>query len=117
MYQIAADIRDMYLYKKLSVQVGSWCKGGTILSRQKIKGRQCTTHKIRYRQRKITLIVHFLIKARTFAYIVVDHDLTNDFSHDSKQNRSKNSLFLGKIVKIMCKNRDIRKNICRLHIC
>ena len=27
--------------------------------------------------------------------IVVHHDLTNDFSHNSKQNRSQKSLFLG----------------------
>ena len=28
MYQEAADIRDVYLYKKFSVQVESWYKGG-----------------------------------------------------------------------------------------
>ena len=28
MYQEAADIRDVYLYKKFSVQVGSWYTGG-----------------------------------------------------------------------------------------
>ena len=28
MYQEATDIRDVYLYKKLSVQVGSWYTGG-----------------------------------------------------------------------------------------
>ena len=28
MYQEAADIRDMYLYKKFAVQVGSWNTGG-----------------------------------------------------------------------------------------
>ena len=38
-YQEAADIRDAYLYKKLSVQVGSWYTGGgTMFFRQKIKG-------------------------------------------------------------------------------
>ena len=57
MYQEAANIRDVYLYKKLSVQVGSWYMGA-LFYRQKIK--RC--HKIRYRQREITLIVHFLKK-------------------------------------------------------
>ena len=38
MYQEAADIRDVYLYKKLSMQVGSWYTGGTMFYRQKIKG-------------------------------------------------------------------------------
>ena len=39
MYQEAADIRDVYLYKKFAVQVGSWYKGGggAMLYRQKIK--------------------------------------------------------------------------------
>ena len=41
MYQEAADIRDVYLYKKFAVQVGSWYMGGgggTMIYRQKIKG-------------------------------------------------------------------------------
>ena len=38
MYQEAADIRDVYLYKKFAVQVGSWYMGGTMFYRQKIKG-------------------------------------------------------------------------------
>ena len=40
MYQEAADIRDVYLYKKFSVQVGSWYTGGGVMMfhRQKIKG-------------------------------------------------------------------------------
>ena len=49
--------------------------------------------------------------------IVVDHDLTKDFSHNSKQNMSQNSLFLGKIVQILCKNREKWENISRIHIC
>ena len=28
MYQEAADIRDVYLYNKFAVQVGSWYTGG-----------------------------------------------------------------------------------------
>ena len=41
MYQEAADIRDVYLYKKFAVQIGSWYTevgGGTMFYRQKIKG-------------------------------------------------------------------------------
>ena len=38
MYQEAADIRDVYLYKKFDVQVGSWYTGGTMFYRQKTKG-------------------------------------------------------------------------------
>ena len=40
MYQEAADIRDVYLYIKFAVQVGSWYTGGggTMFYRQKIKG-------------------------------------------------------------------------------
>ena len=49
--------------------------------------------------------------------IVVDHDLTNDFSHNSKLKRSQNSLFLGKIVQILCKNREKWEIISRVHIC
>ena len=66
-YQEAAYIRDMYLYKKLSVQVEFWYTGGggglRCSKDKKIKGCQLTTYEIRYRQREITLIVHFLIKA------------------------------------------------------
>ena len=35
MYQEAADIRDVYLYKKLSEQAESWYTGGTMVYRQK----------------------------------------------------------------------------------
>ena len=40
MYQKAADIWSVYLYKKFAVQVGSWYKGGggTMFYRPKIKG-------------------------------------------------------------------------------
>ena len=40
MYQEAANIRDVYLYKKFAVQVGSWYTGGggTMFYRQIIKG-------------------------------------------------------------------------------
>ena len=65
MYQEAADIRDVYLYKKFAVQVGSWYTwgGGTMSIDKKSKGCRLTTHKIHYSQWKITSIVHFLIKA------------------------------------------------------
>ena len=38
MYQETADIRNVYLYKKFAVQVGSWYTEGTMFYRQKIKG-------------------------------------------------------------------------------
>ena len=65
MYQEAADIRDVYLYKKFAVQVGSWYTGGgeRCSIDKKPKGCRLKTHKIRYSQWKITSIVHFLIKA------------------------------------------------------
>ena len=67
-YQEAADIRDVYLYKKFAVQVGSWYTGGrTMLYRKKSKGCRLTTHKIHYSQWKITSIVNFLIKAWNLA--------------------------------------------------
>ena len=49
--------------------------------------------------------------------IVVVHGLTNDISYDVKLNRSKILLLGGKIVKIMCKNREKLENICSIHIC
>ena len=64
MYQEAADIRDVYLYNKFAVQVGSWYTGGNDGSiDKKSKGCRLTTHKIHYSQWKISSIVHFLIKA------------------------------------------------------
>ena len=70
-YQEAADIRYVYLYKKFAVQAGSWYTGGGGRGRCSIdkKPKECwlTTHKIHYSQRKITSIVHFLIKAWNLA--------------------------------------------------
>ena len=67
MYQEAAYIRDVYIYKKFAVQVGSWYKGGERCSitsiDKKSKGCRLTTHKIHYSQWKITSIVNFPIKA------------------------------------------------------
>ena len=60
-YQEADDIRDVYLYKKLFVQVGSWYTGrGLMFHRQKITG--VLAYKIRYNPWKNTSIVNFLIK-------------------------------------------------------
>ena len=69
-YQEAADIRDVYLYKKFAVQVGSWYTGGgggRCSIDKKPKGCRLKTHKIRYSQCKIASIVHILIKAWNFA--------------------------------------------------
>ena len=64
MYQEAAYIRDVYLYKKFAVQVGSLYTGGERCSiDKKSKGCRLTTHKIHYSQWKITSIVNFPIKA------------------------------------------------------
>ena len=63
MYQEAADIRDVYLYKKFAVQVGSLGGGERCSIGKKSKECRLTTHKIHYSQWKITSIVHFLIKA------------------------------------------------------
>ena len=38
MYQEAADIRDVYLYKKVICASGVWVHGGTMFYRQKFKG-------------------------------------------------------------------------------
>ena len=45
-YQEAADIRDVYLYKKFAVQVGSWYTGERCSIDKKSKGCRLTTHKI-----------------------------------------------------------------------
>ena len=74
MYQEAADIRDVYLYKKFAVQVGFWYRGGgdeRYSIDKKSKGCRLTTHKINYSQWKITSIVHFLIKAINFALLYI----------------------------------------------
>ena len=41
----------------------------------------------------------------------------NVSSHNSKQNRSQNLLFWGKIVQILCKNHKKSENISWIHIC
>ena len=51
MYQEAADIRSVYLYKKFAVQVGSWYTGGggeRCSIDKKSKGCRLTTNKIHY---------------------------------------------------------------------
>ena len=49
--------------------------------------------------------------------ILVVHELTNDISYDAKLNRLINDYFLGKIVKILWKNRKKWENIFIIHIC
>ena len=52
--------------------------------------------------------------------IMVDHDLTNDFNYDSKQNRSQNYLFLGKVLNInsVQRLREMGKIfVVSMHIC
>ena len=45
MYKEAADIRDVYLYKKFAVQVGSWyTRGGGIDKNQRGVGLQHTKY-------------------------------------------------------------------------
>ena len=87
-YQEAADIRYVYLYKMLSVQVGLRTPGERCSLDKKSEGCRLTTHKIRDSQWKITSIVHFLIKAWNFAKWWFN-DLTNDIRYNAKLNRSK----------------------------
>ena len=48
---------------------------------------------------------------------VVVQGLTNDISYEVKLKKSKIWFFGGKIVKILCKNREKLENICSIHIC
>ena len=89
MYQEAADIRDVYLYKKFAVQVGSWYTGGTMFYRQKIKGVSAYNTQNTLQPMENYFNRPFSDKSMKFC-IVVHHDQTNDFSHNSKQNRSQN---------------------------
>ena len=70
-YQEAADIRDVYLYKKfekaLALQVGSWYTGGRYFIDKKSKGCRLTAHKMHYSQWKNSSFVHFLLKAWNLA--------------------------------------------------
>ena len=88
MYQEAADIRDVYLYKKFAVQVGSWYTGGgeRCSIDKKPKGCRLKTHKIRYSQWKNYVNRPHSDKSMKFCIVVV-HDLTNDISYNAKLNR------------------------------
>ena len=107
-YQETSDIRDVYLYEKLSVQVGSWYTGGgTMFHRQKITGvSACNT------QNTLQLMENYVNrplsdKSMNFCKVVV-HDLTNDISYNCQAEQIQNLLFEGKIVKILClKSREI----------
>ena len=111
-------ISEMYIYIRHNLyKWGLDTRGGDNVLQTKNRGEvQLTTHEIRYYQRKITSIVNFFDKSMKFRIIVV-HDLTNNISYDVKLKRSKIRFFGGKIVKIMCKNREKLENICIFHIC
>ena len=89
MYQEAADIRDVYLYKKFAVQVGSWYTGGTMFYRQKIKG--VSAYNTQNTLQPMENYVNRPLSDKSMKFCrVLDHDITDDFSHDLKQNRSQN---------------------------
>ena len=92
MYQEATDIRSVYLYKKFAVQVGSWYTGErcSIDKNQRGVGLQHTKYIIA--NGKLRQYCQLSDKSMKFC-IVVHHDLTNDFSHNSKQSRSQNRYF------------------------
>ena len=89
MYQEAADIRDVYLYKKFAVQVGSWYTeggGGRCSIDKKTKGVSAYNTQNTMENGKITSIVHF--HEMEFGIMVV-HDLTNDISYNANMIRPK----------------------------
>ena len=91
-------------------------RGGTMFYRQKMGEGQLTTREIRYSQREITSIVNFLIKAWNFAKLLFMALLTIS-AMVSSWISPKFDFFGGKIVKILCKNREKLENICSNHIC
>ena len=92
MYQEAADVRSVYLYKKFAVQVGSWYTGGTMFYRQKIK--RVSAYNTQNTLKPMENYVNRQLSDKSMKFcIVVHHDLTNDFSHNSKQNMSQNRYF------------------------
>ena len=88
MYQEAADIRDVYLYKKFAVQVGSWYTGGSMFYRQIIKEVSAYNAQNTSWQMENYVICPLSDKSMKFGIMVV-HDLTNDISYNAKLNRSK----------------------------
>ena len=90
-YQKAADIRDVYLYKKFTVQVGSWYTGGggvTMFYRQKIKGVSAYNTQNTLYPMENYVNRPFSDKSMKFGIMVV-HDLTKDISYNVELNRSK----------------------------
>ena len=88
MYQEAADIRDVYLYKKFAVQVGSWYTGRTMFYRQKIKG--VSAYNTQNTLWPMENYVNRPLSDKSMKFgIMVVHDLTNDISYNAKLNRSK----------------------------
>ena len=91
MYQEAVDIRDVYLYTKFAVQVGSWYTGGgggTMFYRQKIKGMSAYNTQNTLKPMENYVNRPLSDKSMKFGIIVV-HDITNDVSYNAKLNRSK----------------------------
>ena len=92
MYQEAADIRDVYLYKKFAVQVGSWYTGGggggTMFYRQKIKG--VSAYNTQNTLYPMENYVNRPLSDKSMKFGIMEvHDLTNDISYNAKLNRSK----------------------------
>ena len=82
----ATDIRDVYLYKKFAVQVGSWYTGGTMFYRQKFKGVSAYNTQNTLQPMENYVNRPLSDKSMTFGIMVV-HDLTNDISYNAKLNR------------------------------
>ena len=89
-YQEVADIRDVYLYKKLSVQVGSWYTGrGAMFHRQTITG--VSAFNTQYTLSTTTNYVNRPLSDKSMKFCIlvhVVHDLTNDISYNAKLNKS-----------------------------
>ena len=110
MFQNATYIRDVYLYNKQSVQMGSWnTGGGDVLQTKDGGGPAYSTWNTVFANGKLHQWLTFFHKNMKFCILVV-HDLSNDISYDTKLNRWNNCYFWGKIVKISWKkSREIRK--------
>ena len=110
-------ISEMCIYIKSSLcNWGLGTLGGTMFYRQKIKG--VSAYNTQNTLYPMENYVNRPLSDKSMKFCTVVHrDLTNDFSHNSKQNRSQNRYFLGKILQILCKNREKWENISRIHIC
>ena len=92
MYQEAADIRDVYLYKKLYKHVcanGVLVQGGgTMFYRQKTKGVSAYNTQNTLYPMENCVNRPLFDKSMKFCIVVV-HDITNNISYNAKLNRSK----------------------------